>query len=200
LAQQGASERFKRLLQSPWDAAEAAESNARGTSAPQLALLGASGDGDSDGNRGGDEDGEQDDTPARDPRAQPVQPDPALTAFGFAPTHVADFSHDRPRGQSAEATGASSLPSWLEGPLAMASWVCVHAAALGRSWTAEVPLDADVLPRSALKLTLSPHTLALRFRLGNAEATALVSTHVEILRAQLQALPDAPPDITIDWE
>jgi hypothetical protein len=58
------------------------------------------------------------------------------------------------------------------------------------SWTIQVPVDAETLPHTELRLTFSPHQLQLRFSTQSTRSLALISAHQSQLRALLvRALP-----------
>lgn len=58
------------------------------------------------------------------------------------------------------------------------------------SWTIQIPVDAETLPHTELRLTFSPHHLLLRFSTQSTRSLALISTHQSQLRALLvRALP-----------
>nr|WP_297524087.1 type III secretion HpaP family protein [uncultured Roseateles sp.] len=58
------------------------------------------------------------------------------------------------------------------------------------SWTIQVPVDAENLPHTELRLTFSPHHLTLRFSTQSTRSLALISAHQSQLRALLvRALP-----------
>lgn len=58
------------------------------------------------------------------------------------------------------------------------------------SWTIQVPVDAETLPHTELRLSFSPHQLTLRFSTQSTRSLALISAHQSQLRALLvRALP-----------
>jgi hypothetical protein len=100
------------------------------------------------------------------------------------------------------ATGAAPAGDapWLGDIVEQVTSLTAGSDARFQHWAITVPLDPQALPECELRLTLSPGTMALRFRTGSSESAALVSRHRDALRARLEALPSSPPAIDIDLE
>jgi len=83
------------------------------------------------------------------------------------------------------------LPEGWERELAdTVATLCRSSEPNFHSWTIQVPVDAETLPYTELRLTFSPHHLALRFSTQSTRSLALISAHQSQLRALLvRALP-----------
>lgn len=105
-----------------------------------------------------------------------------------------------------EADGASSAPAdappplaWLSqgdaAPPAATGWdvtlvntistLCRHTDPSLQGFSVTVPLNAEVLPHTELRLTLSAHYLQVRFRTESTRSHELVLKHLPNLRALL---------------
>lgn len=83
------------------------------------------------------------------------------------------------------------LPEGWERELAdTVATLCRSSEPNFHSWTIQVPVDAETLPHTELRLTFSPHHLTLRFSTQSTRSLALISAHQSQLRALLvRALP-----------
>ncbi len=83
------------------------------------------------------------------------------------------------------------LPEGWERELAdTVATLCRSSEPNFHSWTIQVPVDAETLPHTELRLTFSPHQLTLRFSTQSTRSLALISAHQSQLRALLvRALP-----------
>ncbi|OWQ47975.1 hypothetical protein CDL60_05120 [Roseateles noduli] len=83
------------------------------------------------------------------------------------------------------------LPEGWERELAdTVATLCRSSEPAFHSWTIQVPVDAETLPHTELRLSFSPHQLALRFSTQSTRSLALISAHQSQLRALLvRALP-----------
>ncbi|HEY1395386.1 type III secretion HpaP family protein [Roseateles sp.] len=83
------------------------------------------------------------------------------------------------------------LPEGWERELAdTVATLCRSSEPNFHSWTIQVPVDAETLPHTELRLSFSPHQLTLRFSTQSTRSLALISAHQSQLRALLvRALP-----------
>ncbi|RZI61984.1 MAG: hypothetical protein EOP37_05470 [Rubrivivax sp.] len=83
------------------------------------------------------------------------------------------------------------LPEGWERELAdTVATLCRSSEPAFHSWTIQVPVDAETLPHTELRLSFSPHQLTLRFSTQSTRSLALISAHQSQLRALLvRALP-----------
>jgi hypothetical protein len=201
-------ERFLRqLAPSPWD--EVAESEAIGLAWFDTPIEAADEGGDEgssphddDGRNEGEDSPEPAPAPAPEPEvAGPAQP---FTAWPWMRAGGLEPGPSRGDDSSAEAvstaSSASRDPAWLGDIVQQITQWTEGGDARFQHWSITVPLDPQALPDCELRLTLSPGTMALRFRTGSAESAALVSRHRDTLRARLEALPSSPTAIDIDLE
>jgi hypothetical protein len=110
---------------------------------------------------------------------------------------------DTPQGEAVPAAAGASPAGeapWLGDIVQQVTQLTAGSDARFQHWSITVPLDPQTLPDCELRLSLSPGTMALRFRTGSASSAALVSRHRDALRARLEALPSSPPAIDIDLE
>ena len=83
------------------------------------------------------------------------------------------------------------LPEGWERELAdTVATLCRSSEPNFHSWTIQVPVDAETLPHTELRLSFSPHQLTLRFSTQSTRSLAQISAHQSQLRALLvRALP-----------
>ncbi|MGM9491232.1 type III secretion HpaP family protein [Ideonella sp. YS5] len=199
---------LRQLVPSLWDEladAEAAELLA--FDSPVDAIDEGSADGSpSQGDEGRRDGG--DETPEPPPPAPPDVADAAPSFPHWSWMHAAGAAPERghsdtPQGEAvAPATGASCAGDapWLGDIVQQVTQLTAGSDARFQHWSITVPLDPEALPDCELRLSLSPGSMALRFRTGSATSAALVSRHRDALRARLEALPSSPSAIDIDLE
>jgi hypothetical protein len=199
---------LRQLVPSPWDElAEGEASELDWFDAPVDAID----DGAADGSPSqGDEEGRDGDEAQEPAPAPPVEStNPLPTAFPLwpwmqSPSFASDGGgrdtlKDSPVPAVSGAASAGDAP-WLGDIVEQVTSLTAGSDARFQHWAITVPLDPQALPDCELRLSLSPGTMALRFRTGSSESAALVSRHRDALRARLEALPSSPPAIDIDLE
>jgi hypothetical protein len=199
---------LRQLVPSPWDElAEGEASELDLFDAPVDAIDEGTGDDSPSQGEEDSRDGDQAQEPAPPPPAESAHPLP--TAFPLWPWMQAasvagdrrgdDSPHDSPVPAVSGAASAGDAP-WLGDIVEQVTSLTAGSDARFQHWSVTVPLDPQALPDCDLRLTLSPGTMALRFRTGSSGSAALVSRHRDALRARLEALPSSPPAIDIDLE
>jgi type III secretion control protein HpaP len=143
--------------------------------------------------------------------AQPSQPDPpARPASAPLPDPWAwrrqggreGDAQDReaPRDEPATAIDAAPVPAWLSDTADFVGSLCAGIDAGFQTWRMTVPLDARQLPETQLELSLSPHTLCLRFRAVSPESARLVLRYRQQLLDLLSQVPALPSHIDIELD
>jgi hypothetical protein len=200
---------LRQLVPSPWDelaeaqAAELAAFDSPVDGIDEGAADGSPSQGDED-RRDGDEAPEP--APAPPPPAEPAdlqQSFPHWSWMQAASVAPERGDSDTPQGEAVPAAAGASPAGeapWLGDIVQQVTQLTAGSDARFQHWSITVPLDPQTLPDCELRLSLSPGTMALRFRTGSASSAALVSRHRDALRARLEALPSSPPAIDIDLE
>ena len=200
---------LRQLMPLPWDeAAEAQAFELDVFDAPVDAVDEGAGDGSpprgEEDKRDGDEAQETAPPPppeSPDPLPAALPPWPWMRSAGLAGERGgSETPHDSPMPAATGVAPDGDAPPWLGDIVEQVTSLTAGSDARFQHWAITVPLDPQALPDSELRLTLSPGTMALRFRTGSGDAAALVSRHRDALRARLEALPSSPPAIDIDLE
>lgn len=105
-----------------------------------------------------------------------------------------------PSGEAAPAMAAEPEPAWLRDTADFVGSLCAGVDAGFQTWRMTVPLDARQLPETRLELSLSPHTLCLRFRAAAPESARLVLRHRQSLLDLLGQVPGLPSHIEIELD
>ena len=104
-----------------------------------------------------------------------------------------------PAGE-AQPIDAGSEPPWLRDTADFVGSLCAGVDAGFQTWRMTVPLDARQLPDTQLELSLSPHTLCLRFRAAAPESARLVLRYRQHLLDLLGEVPGLPSHIEIELD
>ena len=108
--------------------------------------------------------------------------------------------HQAPRDEPASAIDTAPEPAWLRDTADFIGSLCAGIDAGFQTWRMTVPLDAQQLPETQLELSLSPHTLCLRFRAGSTESARLVLRYRQQLLDLLSQVPALPSHIDIELD
>ncbi|HET9643416.1 MAG TPA: type III secretion HpaP family protein [Burkholderiaceae bacterium] len=76
--------------------------------------------------------------------------------------------------------------------------LCSGVPTAFQAWNLTVPIGAEPLADTQLNLSLSPHTLTLRFQPGSSSSEGLILKHRSQLKALLEEHPAIPSNIDID--
>ena len=104
-----------------------------------------------------------------------------------------------PAGE-AQPVDAGAEPAWLRDTADFVGSLCAGVDAGFQTWRMTVPLDARQLPDTQLELSLSPHTLCLRFRAAAPESARLVLRYRQHLLDLLGEVPGLPSHIEIELD
>lgn len=104
------------------------------------------------------------------------------------------------RAEAAPAIAAEPEPAWLRDTADFVGSLCAGVDAGFQTWRMTVPLDARQLPDTQLELSLSPHTLCLRFRAAAPESARLVLRYRQHLLDLLGQVPGLPSHIEIELD
>ena len=107
---------------------------------------------------------------------------------------------EAPRDEQAGAVDTAPEPGWLRDTADFVGSLCAGVDAGFQTWRMTVPLDARQLPETQLELSLSPHTLCLRFRAGSPESARLVLRYRQQLLDLLGQVPALPTHIDIELD
>jgi type III secretion control protein HpaP len=107
---------------------------------------------------------------------------------------------EAPPGEPASAIDAAPEPAWLRDTADFVGSLCAGIDAGFQTWRMTVPLDARQLPETQLELSLSPHTLCLRFRAASPESARLVLRYRQQLLDLLSQVPALPSHIDIELD
>jgi type III secretion control protein HpaP len=107
---------------------------------------------------------------------------------------------ETPLDELASAIDAAPEPAWLRDTADFVGSLCAGIDAGFQTWRMTVPLDARQLPETQLELSLSPHTLCLRFRAVSPESARLVLRYRQQLLDLLSQVPGLPTHIDIELD
>ena len=108
--------------------------------------------------------------------------------------------HEAPPGSEAHTIDVGPEPPWLRDTADFVGSLCAGVDAGFQTWRMTVPLAARQLPDTQLELSLSPHTLCLRFRAAAPEPARLVLRYRQHLLDLLGQVPGLPPHIEIELD
>lgn len=107
---------------------------------------------------------------------------------------------EAPPDEPANAIEAAPVPAWLSDTAGFVGSLCAGIDGGFQTWRMTVPLDAQQLPDTRLELSLSPHTLCLRFQAGAPESARLVLRYRQQLLDLLSQVPGLPAHIDIELD
>lgn len=128
------------------------------------------------------------------------QPGAAPAAWAWQGGHGGGGPQRGPQGEAAPVVDAEPEPAWLRDTAGFVGSLCAGVDAGFQTWRMSVPLDARQLPDTQLELSLSPHTLCLRFRAGAPGSARLVLRHRQSLLDLLGQVPGLPSHIEIELD